>query len=125
MILGVGIDIIEVERIRGAYTKFGHRFLNRILRPEEIRYCLQHANSAPAVAGRFAAKEAVAKALRVRIGRKIGWHDIQIVHSPHGAPAIVLHGKGLALSESCGTKNVHLSLSHTQNYAAAVAIIEG
>lgn len=124
MILGVGIDIIEVERVRLAYERFGQRFLRRILRPAEINYCLQYANPAPIIAARFAAKEAVAKALGARIGHQIGWLDIEIVREQYGVPTIALHDKGQVLFHMRGAKKGYLSLTHSQNYAAAVAIYE-
>jgi len=78
MILGTGIDIIEVSRIRASYEKFGERFLKRILRPEEIAYCLSHRFPAPFLAARFAAKEAISKAFGTGIGKQLGWQDLEV-----------------------------------------------
>ncbi|PYM15287.1 MAG: 4'-phosphopantetheinyl transferase [Verrucomicrobia bacterium] len=125
MILGVGIDIIEVARIRASCEKFGERFLKRILRPEEIAYCLSHRNPAPFFAARFAAKEAISKAFGTGIGRQIGWQDMEIGREESGKPFVILHGGGQSLLERRGGKAFHLSLSHTENYATAVAILEG
>src|SRR5216117_2375471 len=80
MILGSGIDIIEVARIRASYEKFGERFLNRILKPAEIAYCLGHKRPAPFLAARFAAKEAISKAFGTGIGKHLGWHDMEVGH---------------------------------------------
>ena len=74
MILGLGIDTIEVSRVQASYEKFGERFLNRILHPNEIQYCLSHRAPGPFLAARFAAKEAVSKAFGTGIGAQLGWH---------------------------------------------------
>lgn len=125
MILGVGIDIIEVSRIQASYEKFGERFLKRILREHEIEYCLMHRNPAPHLAARFAAKEAVSKAFGTGIGSQLGWQDIEVRNESNGRPYIVLYGSGKELLEKRGARLVHISLSHTQNYAVAVAVLEG
>ena len=125
MILGTGIDIIEVTRIASSYEKFGERFVNRILLPDEIAYCLTHKNPAPFLAARFAAKEAISKAFGTGIGAALGWRDMEICRKDSGEPFVILHGKGEKLFESHGAKQLLVSLSHTQNYAAATAILEG
>ena len=125
MILGVGVDIIEVERIRGVHERFGERFLARILCPKETEYCLSHAHPAPHLAARFAAKEAVSKAFGTGIGAEVGWLDIEVVHHESGQPYVILHGAGGRLLSTRGGTVIHLSLSHTQTYACAVALIEG
>jgi holo-[acyl-carrier protein] synthase len=124
MILGVGIDIIEVARIRASHEKFGDRFLQRILRPSEIAYCLSNKHPAPHVAARFAAKEAISKAFGTGIGRRLGWQDMEILRKDSGEPFVVLHGIGLSLIKERGGRLAHISLSHTQLYAAAVAVLE-
>jgi holo-[acyl-carrier protein] synthase len=125
MILGVGIDIIEVERIRASYEKFGERFLNRILRPGEIAYCLSYRNPAPFLAARFAAKEAISKAFGTGIGGQIGWQDMEVGRRESGEPFVILHEKGERLFAARGAARFHLSLSHTDNYATAAAVLEG
>jgi len=125
VILGLGIDIIEVERIAGSHERFGERFVNRILHPAEIEYCLSHKNPAPFLAARFAAKEAISKAFGTGISAKLGWHDMEVRRKPSGEPYVVLHDKGLALMEQRSGKQLLLSLSHTENHAAAVAVLEG
>jgi holo-[acyl-carrier protein] synthase len=124
MILGTGIDIIEVERIRTSFEKFGERFVNRILHPAEIAYCLSHKNPAPFIAARFAAKEAISKAFGTGIGAALGWHDMEICRKESGEPYVVLRGKGKELLEKRNARAVLISLSHTQNYAAVVAVLE-
>jgi len=125
MILGTGIDIIEVARIQASIEKFGERFLKRILRPDEIAYCLSHRFPAPFFAARFAAKEAVSKAFGTGIGKQLGWQDMEVGRRPSGEPFVILHEDGQKLFEQRGGERFHLSLSHTEHYAAAVAILEG
>jgi holo-[acyl-carrier protein] synthase len=125
MILGTGIDIIEVERVAGSVERFGDRFLTRILVPEEIAYCRGHKNPGPHIAARFAAKEAISKAFGTGIGGALGWHDMEICRRDSGEPYVQFHGKALDLLASRGGRRVHVSLSHTLTYAAAVAVLEG
>ena len=124
MILGTGIDLVEVARIRSSLEKFGERFLKRVLRPDESAYCLSHKDPAPFVAGRFAAKEAISKAFGTGIGRQLGWLDMEVHHKESGEPFVVLHDDGLKLLAERGGRIVHLSLTHTANHASAVAILE-
>ena len=125
MILGIGIDIIEVARVKASHERFGERFLNRILLADEIAYCLSHKNPAPFLAARFAAKEAVSKAFGTGIGASIGWQDIEIRRKESGEPFVILHGNGKKLFKSRRAKRLLISLSHTANYAAATAVLEG
>ena len=124
MILGVGIDIIEVSRIKASYEKFGERFLGRILLPNEISYCLSHREPAPFLAARFAAKEAISKAFGTGIGAQLGWQDMEVGRKESGEPFVILHEKGAALLKARGGRAILLSLSHTQGHAAAVAVLE-
>ena len=124
MILGLGIDIIEVARVQASVERFGDRFLNRVLLPDEIAYCLEKKVSGPFIAVRFAAKEAISKAFGTGIGAQLGWHDMEVRHRESGAPFVVLHGKGQALFATRGAGQLLISLSHTQNYATAVAVLE-
>jgi holo-[acyl-carrier protein] synthase len=124
MILGLGIDIIEVERIRNSYARFGERFLTRILRPAEIAYCLSYKEPAPFLAARFAAKEAISKSFGTGIGGHLGWQDMEVGRMETGQPFVILHDGGLNLLKARGARQVHLSLSHTNVYATAVAILE-
>jgi len=125
MILGLGIDIIEVARIEASYARFGERFLERILHPNEIRYCLSHKTPGPFLAVRFAAKEAISKAFGTGIGQQLGWQDMEVGRKESGEPFVILHGKGVDLLAARGGAGLKISLSHTQNYAAAVATLEG
>jgi holo-[acyl-carrier protein] synthase len=125
MILGTGIDIVEVARIAAAFERHGDSFVNRILLPDEIAYCRAHRQPAPFLAARFAAKEAIAKAFGTGIGAELGWLDMEIRRKESGEPLVVLHGNGKTLLAARGAKNLHISLSHTENYAVATAILEG
>jgi holo-[acyl-carrier protein] synthase len=124
MILGVGIDIIEVARIQASHEKFGERFLNRILHPGEISYCLSHRLPAPFLAARFAAKEAISKAFGTGIGAQLGWKDMEVGRKESGEPFVILHEAGKKLLSQRGARHVLISLSHTQQHAAAVAVLE-
>jgi len=124
MILGVGIDIIDVGRIASSYERFGDRFLNRILLPGEIEYCLSHKTPGPFLAVRFAAKEAISKAFGTGIGAQLGWQDMEVGRKESGEPFVILHENGEKLLASRGGRIVRISLSHTKEYATAVAILE-
>src|ERR1022692_1705011 len=124
MILGTGIDIIEVTRIAESFEKFGERFVNRILLPDEIAYCLGHRRPAPFLAARFAAKEAVSKAFGTGIGAQLGWQDIEICRKESGEPFILLHDKGLELLAGRNARLVHITISHTATHATAMSILE-
>ena len=124
MILGIGIDIIEVDRIRTSFERFGERFLKRILRPDEIGYCLSHKEPAPFLAARFAAKEAISKAFGTGIGAQLGWQDMEIGRKESGEPFVILRDAGQRLLEARKGSKVLVSLSHTQAHATAVAVLE-
>src|SRR5262249_50341880 len=104
MILGVGIDIIEVSRIQASHERFGERFLNRILHPNEIAYCLSHKIPAPFLAARFAAKEAISKAFGTGIGAELGWRDMEVGRKESGEPFVILHGAGQDLLKARGAR---------------------
>jgi len=124
MILGIGTDIIEVRRIAASYEKFGERFVNRILLPDEIAYCKAHKNPAPFLAVRFAAKEAISKAFGTGIGAQLGWQDMEIRRRESGEPYVVLSAAGQKLLASRGGSSVLITLSHTQDHATATAILQ-
>ena len=124
MILGTGIDLIEVARIESSYERFGERFLGRILLPGEISYCLSHKKPGPFLAARFAAKEAISKAFGTGIGAQLGWQDMEVDHRESGEPFVILHGAAPGLLAARRARAVLISLSHTQTYAAVVAILE-
>jgi holo-[acyl-carrier protein] synthase len=123
MILGVGIDLAEVARIRVSLQRFGDRFRQRILTAGEIAYCGQFKEPSPHVAVRFAAKEAMSKAFGTGIGTAFGWHDLEVGRKESGEPFAILHGPAEALRKQRGGR-IWLSLTHTAHYATAVAILE-
>ncbi len=125
MILGIGIDLVEIARIRASHEKFGERFLQRILRPGEIAYCLAHQDPAPHLAARFAAKEAISKAFGTGMGHELGWQDMEIGRRESGEPFVLLHGDGKNLFQQRGGRKLHLTLSHTQHLATAMVVLEG
>ena len=125
MILGLGIDIIEVARIQASYERFGERFLKRILHPNEIVYCLSHSAPSPFLAARFAAKEAISKAFGTGIGSQLGWQDMEVGRKESGEPFVILHQLGKKLLAERNARVILISLSHTQQHATAVAILEG
>ena len=125
MILGSGIDLVEVDRIETARERHGERFLDRIFHPAETAYCLSHKIPGPFLAARFAAKEAISKAFGTGIGAQLGWRDMEIGRKDSGEPFVILHGKGLELLARRGARCVHITLSHTGKHATAAAILEG
>jgi len=124
MILGIGTDIIETARIRASVERFGEHFLTRILLPAELTYCQSFRDPSQPVAARFAAKEAISKAFGTGIGAQLSWLDMEILRSESGEPRVQLHGAGRNLFESQKARQLRISLSHTANYAVAVAILE-
>jgi holo-[acyl-carrier protein] synthase len=125
MILGLGIDLIEIGRIRTSFERFGERFTGRILLPDETAYCLSHKDPAPFLAARFAAKEAISKAFGTGIGAELSWHDMEVGRKASGEPFVILHGGGQILFAARGAAHLRLSLSHTVAHATAIAVLEG
>jgi holo-[acyl-carrier protein] synthase len=124
MILGTGVDIAEVPRIRESIERFGDRFLRRIFTDGEIRYCEQKATRFESYAARFAAKEAGMKALGTGWSRGVRWRDIEVVRPKGQRPTIQFHGEAAAIAAKLGTKNIALSLTHTSEQALAHVILE-
>jgi holo-[acyl-carrier protein] synthase len=124
MIVGTGIDIAEVPRIRASIERFGSRFLRRIYTAGEMRYCDSKANRVERYAARFAAKEAAMKALGTGWNHGVRWVDCEVVRMPGGRPTIAFHGKAGEFAAKLGVKNAALSLSHTEEQAIAQVILE-
>jgi holo-[acyl-carrier protein] synthase len=124
MIVGTGIDIAEVPRIRKAIERFHGRFLQRIYTTGEMRYCDSKANRVERYAARFAAKEAAMKALGTGWNHGVRWRDCEVVRMPGGRPHIVCHGKAAEFAAQLGVKNSALSISHTVDQAIAQVILE-
>ncbi len=124
MILGTGIDIVEVPRIGQSIERFGERFLQRIFTAAEIRYCETKANRIERLAARFAAKEAAMKAIGTGLRGGVTWKDFEVGREPGGRPTMVLHGKAAEVAAALGARRSHLSVSHTEEHAVAYVILE-
>lgn len=119
MVLGLGNDIIEIDRIEASIARHGSRFLDRIFTTEEQAYCRRHQDAPRHFAGRFAAKEAIVKALGVGISVSISWLDIEILNDGNGKPAVQLSPK---VQEEFHHPQIQVSISHCKKYATAVAL---
>jgi holo-[acyl-carrier protein] synthase len=118
--MGIGNDIIEVARIRHAIDRYQSRFLDRIFTKKEQDYCLKHKEAAYRFAGRFAAKEAIVKALGIGFRNGISWLDIEILNDNYGKPYVVLSKE---LQELFNKPKIEISISHCRDYATAVAYV--
>lgn len=121
MVFGIGIDIIEIDRIKTSVEKYGDHFLNKIYTETELDYCLSKVNKHQHLAARFAAKEAVFKALTTGWNKDVGWKDIEIYNEPNGMPLVKLRGD-LESFLSNGMR-LKISMSHSRDYVTCVAII--
>ena len=124
-VLGIGVDIVEIARFAAAMERSGQPFLDRVFLPSEQAYCGAHREPARCYAARFAAKEAVAKALGTGIGAQLGWRDIEVRRKESGEPFAVLDGIGADTAKRLGVSGILLSLSHSEHYAVANAICIG
>lgn len=118
-----GIDLVETARIARAIERQGDAFLRRVFTSAERAYCESQAHSAASFAARWAAKEAVAKALGTGIGAEASLVEIEVVRSESGQPLILLHGTAASAAARMGVKEVRISLTHTEHYAAAFAVL--
>jgi len=125
MLIGTGIDLAEIPRIRNSIARFGNRFLDRIFTPGEKAYCLRKRNAAESFAARFAAKEAAAKALGTGISYGVNWLEIEVTREPSGKPGIAFHGRAAQIASRLGVTNTALSLTHTGLLAMASVALEG
>lgn len=121
-IFGIGIDVVEVERIASAISRHGEPFVAKLFTPAERAYCEAQKKPALHYAARFAAKEAVSKALGTGIGGQAGWLDLEIARDPSGAPKLVLSGAAAEFTRVQGIAEIQISLTHAREYAAANAI---
>jgi holo-[acyl-carrier protein] synthase len=124
MIVGSGIDLVEIARIQQSVQRFGQRFLNRVYTAAEQGYCLRKRNSAESLAARFAAKEAGAKALGTGISRGVSWLEIEVVREPSGRPTIQFHGRAAEIAQTMGVAHVALSITHTATLSMASVVVE-
>lgn len=122
MIYGIGIDVVEVDRIEMAIERQGEYFLNRLFTEAEQNYCRRQKRPAMHYAARFAAKEAVSKALGTGIGGKAGWLEMEVLRGESGAPTMIFHGNAADFLATEGISTVQVSLSHARDYAAANAV---
>lgn len=124
MIVGTGIDIVEVPRVAQAIERFGDRFLRRIFTAGEIKYCQSKRNAAERFAARFAAKEAALKAIGTGWKRGVAWTDVEVRREPGGRPSVHFSGAAARHASTLGMKRASLSLSHTAEMATAQVILE-
>ncbi|HEX3893366.1 MAG TPA: holo-ACP synthase [Terracidiphilus sp.] len=124
MIVGTGIDMVEIGRIHESVERFGERFLHRIFTAAEQAYCLRKRRSAESFAARFAAKEAGAKALGTGISRGVNWLEIEVIREPGGRPALRFHGRAAEIAGLLGVAHAALSLTHTADMAMASVVLE-
>ena len=125
MIIGSGVDIVEVERIRKALKRWGKSFVNKVFTENELAYSHKKRFAYQHLAARFATKEAVLKAFGGGWLRSLPWKDLEIINDASGKPDIILHGEAKELKKKKKIKRIVVSISHTKNYAVASAILEG
>ncbi|MBI5038450.1 MAG: holo-ACP synthase [Nitrospirae bacterium] len=125
MIIGMGIDIVSVRRIKETEARWGQRFLNRVFTEGELTYSFNHKAPHIHFAARFVSKESVMKALGTGHSRGVTWKDIEIVNKESGKPEVMLHGKTRDLAEAMGVRTIHVSIAHDDGYAIAQVILEG
>ena len=123
MILGLGMDLCEVDRIRRLLEKDRSRFVRRVFRESEVAYCDARRRPALHFAARFAAKEAFLKALGR--GWRLGWTQVEVVRGGEGKPDLALSGRAAEAAARRGVRRIHLTLTHTEKTAAAVVVLEG
>ncbi len=125
VIIGIGTDLIEIERIERSVQRFADSFLQRVFTPGEIAYCMAKKNFAESLAARFAAKEAGSKALGTGISRGVSWREFEVRRLPGQRPELHLSGRARELADRLGVKSLSLSLSHARTLSIAVVIAEG
>ena len=124
MIFGIGTDITQCKRVEAVYRKSGEQFLKRILTPAELQLAENRSNMTEFLAGRWAAKEALAKALGCGLGESCSFQDIEILPDPVNKPLVTLKGKALQTAKQAGIGKIHLSISHEREYATAMVVLE-
>jgi holo-[acyl-carrier protein] synthase len=124
MIIGSGIDMVEIRRIQHSVDRYGRRFLDRVFTQSEQAYCLRKRNSAESLAARFAAKEAGAKALGTGISYGVNWLEIEVVREPSGRPTLQFHGRAGQIAARMGMIHAALSITHTAEFAMASVVLE-
>jgi holo-[acyl-carrier protein] synthase len=124
MIVGSGIDMVEISRIQQSMDRYGKRFLDRIYTSAEQAYCLGKRKSAESLAARFAAKEAGAKALGTGISYGVSWLEIEVIREPTGRPTVRFHGRAAQIAAHLGAAHAALSITHTADLAMASVVLE-
>ena len=124
MIVGIGVDVVEISRLRKVIERQSTRFVNRVFTLAEQEYCGRHRDPAPHYAVRFAAKVAVFKALGTGWAKGVTWLDVEVSRRIHEAPSLVLHGEAQRLSINFGVQTNHISLSHSDTMAIAMVVLE-
>ncbi len=124
MILGLGMDLVEVGRIRAFHARWGERGLQRLFSPDELEYCLRQADPVPSLAARFAAKEAFFKAVGAGWGRGGDWREVEVTRTTLGAPGLRWTGRAARAAAAVGAVRGHLTLSHSRATAGAVVVLE-
>jgi holo-[acyl-carrier protein] synthase len=124
VIVGIGIDVAEVERVREVVERHGRRFLERVFCAGEIAYAERKANRYERYAARFAAKEAAMKAIGTGWKRGVRWQDFEVINLPSGRPTLQLHGAAAAIAQGLGVRNTALSITHTAQQGVAIVILE-
>jgi holo-[acyl-carrier protein] synthase len=124
MIVGLGLDIAEIDRIEAAIVRHGAPFLERLFTPSEVAYCESHKAKYERYAARFAAKEAAMKALGTGWSHGVRWRDIEVTREPSGKPTLRLEGVAAQIAQRMGVKNISLTITHSGNLALAEVIFE-
>ena len=124
MIYGIGTDLVEVKRIKEALERWGGRFKNKVFTPGEIDYCSRKRNSSPNFAARFAAKEALVKALGIGMRRGVHWKDVEVTRDPLGKPVLKLSGQAEAICLQEKIRGIFLSIAHDREYSSAIVVLE-
>jgi holo-[acyl-carrier protein] synthase len=125
MIIGTGVDLVQISRIDRMMKRWGDRFIRRVFTKDEAALCLERPRPASALALRFAAKEAFSKAVGLGMRKGIRWRDIEVYHHSSGKPGLRLWGPSREISRQKGATHVHLSLSDEGQYGIAMVVLEG
>jgi holo-[acyl-carrier protein] synthase len=125
VIVGIGVDVVEIEKLRLAMVRRGDRLRNRAFTPGEVEFCEARVNKFQHYSARFAAKEAAFKAIGTGWRQGVGWQDVEVTNHLTGKPELILRGKTLEFANRMGAKIYWVSLSHTDQYAVAQVILEG
>jgi holo-[acyl-carrier protein] synthase len=124
-ILGIGVDVVKVERIAESLARFGERMERRLFTEGELAYCRSFRDPLPHLAARFAAKEAASKALGTGLSQGVGWKDFEVIQPGGRQPRLALQGRGRELFEALGCTTAHVSLTHDGGLAIATVVFEG